>query len=224
MELESAEKSGGLEPSGQGAMDQAKQKEEEEEEEEEEEQEEEEGYTTKLIVEWNGHRREKPFVVFLFGGETYYDFQVAVYSLSDVPPDNQKLFSKYLRMNGKPCEPTLELAKLNLPRNVKVKLFGKTEEEMEAMHAAHAAAMAGAKEVVDDFDWDYMPDSHTLWSVKDAERKLQKKIRRTKIELINQPRPGKKLLVLDLDHTLLHFSTRIVNTHRHNEIMVGRYC
>ena len=183
--------------------------------------EEEEEYVTKMTIEWTGHRSKDPFIVLLYGGETFYDFQVAVYSLTDVPPENQKLFSKHLRFNGKPCEASFELSKLGLPRSVRVKLFGKTEEQLEAVRKAHEAAMQGAREIVDDFDWDYVPDTHTLWSEKDAHKSLRKMIRKTTIDVIHPPRLGKKLLVLDLDHTLLHFSTRIVNTHRHEEIMVS---
>jgi predicted HAD superfamily phosphohydrolase YqeG len=44
------------------------------------------------------------------------------------------------------------------------------------------------------------------------QEKLKKTIERTEINLMNPARPGKKLLVLDLDHTLLDFKDQ--ETHK----------
>lgn len=58
---------------------------------------------------------------------------------------------------------------------------------------------------------------------RDASRALRKMIKKTVINVINPPREGKHLLVLDLDHTLLHFSTEAVGTDKHEEMMVRVY-
>ena len=66
-------------------------------------------------------------------------------------------------------------------------------------------------EVFDDFDLDFTSFS-THWhrSRRNADN-LEKFTKSTTINLINAPRPGKPLLVLDLDHTLLDFSRHEVD-------------
>ena len=56
----------------------------------------------------------------------------------------------------------------------------------------------------DDLDWDYIPEDASV--IYDAENRasLDKTLRRlrNRIDVLHPPRPGKKLLVLDLDYTL----------------------
>ena len=60
-------------------------------------------------------------------------------------------------------------------------------------------------EVFDDFDLD-ISDSETWRRAVENSENLAAFTKKTEIHFIHQPRPGKKLLVLDLDHTLLDFS------------------
>jgi ubiquitin-like domain-containing CTD phosphatase 1 len=61
-------------------------------------------------------------------------------------------------------------------------------------------------EVIDDFDLDFTADSE-LWIHHVAnQEKLKASIDSTTIHIMNAPRTGYPLLVLDLDHTLLDFS------------------
>ena len=63
-------------------------------------------------------------------------------------------------------------------------------------------------DVVDDFDLDFNAGS-TEWLQHVAkEENLKKFTEKTEIHIMNPPRAGKPLLVLDLDHTLLDFSSR----------------
>jgi ubiquitin-like domain-containing CTD phosphatase 1 len=92
-------------------------------------------------------------------------------------------------------------------------------------------------EVVNDLDWDFMPDEQTdVGKAADNRTKLEEKVRHpcqhircrigaltlfrcmsknavqiknVQVVTINEPRPGKKLLVLDLDYTLLDFKVSI---------------
>lgn len=184
---------------------------------------EEEGDGHRVNIVWHGHKDENgdDYHVDLYGDETYYDFQLSIYSLTSVRPENQKLFSKHLRYEGKACTEDLLMSKLNLPENVKIKLFGQTEDELEAAQKKHEKASANADEIIDDFDWDYVPDTHTLWDKKKADRRLQKMILKTEVNLITPPRENKKLLVLDLDHTLLHWSSSMATEGGHKNIMVS---
>lgn len=63
-------------------------------------------------------------------------------------------------------------------------------------------------DVVDDFDLDFNAgSSEWLQHVANGEN-LKKFTETTAVHIMNQPRPGKRLLVLDLDHTLLDFSSK----------------
>jgi len=64
--------------------------------------------------------------------------------------------------------------------------------------------------VVDDFDLDFNAGTDEwLAHIKTSEN-LQKFTESTNIYVMNEPRPGKPLMVLDLDHTLLDFCRRTV--------------
>mmetsp|Transcript_17294 Transcript_17294/g.25550 ORF Transcript_17294/g.25550 Transcript_17294/m.25550 type:complete len:392 (+) Transcript_17294:124-1299(+) len=70
------------------------------------------------------------------------------------------------------------------------------------------AEKADLPDVVDDFDLDFCAGS-TEWIQHVAnEENLRKFTESTQIHVINEPRQGKPLLVLDLDHTLLDFSSK----------------
>jgi len=63
-------------------------------------------------------------------------------------------------------------------------------------------------EVVDDFDLDFSAGSTEWFRHVTNEENLRKFTESTEIHVMNEPRQGKPLLVLDLDHTLLDFSSR----------------
>jgi ubiquitin-like domain-containing CTD phosphatase 1 len=63
-------------------------------------------------------------------------------------------------------------------------------------------------DVVDDFDLDFNAGSHLWLQHKANEDNLKKFTDATEVFIMNEPRPGKPLLVLDLDHTLLDFSSK----------------
>lgn len=65
-------------------------------------------------------------------------------------------------------------------------------------------------DVVDDFDLDFNAGSDQwLQHVANGEN-LKKFTEKTQVHIMNEPRPGKPLLVLDLDHTLLDFSSKVL--------------
>ncbi|KYQ91871.1 ubiquitin-like domain-containing CTD phosphatase 1 [Tieghemostelium lacteum] len=65
--------------------------------------------------------------------------------------------------------------------------------------------------VFNDFEFDYLPDSDEISHLEKNKLQLeQMKVKATEISLMNEPRPGKKLLVLDLDHTILDFKDQDV--------------
>jgi ubiquitin-like domain-containing CTD phosphatase 1 len=63
-------------------------------------------------------------------------------------------------------------------------------------------------DVVDDFDLTFNAGSHEWLQHAANEGNLKKFTDNTEVFIMNEPRPGKPLLVLDLDHTLLDFSSK----------------
>lgn len=105
-------------------------------------------------------------------------------------------------------------------------------DQNEIIHTYHSFILMGTPEseifidpdsisgdnknnVVNDFDLDFNIGS-SEWKEHFVNRKnLLKFTNSTDVHIMNPPRKGKKLMVLDLDHTLLDFSSRkIVNTAR----------
>lgn len=63
-------------------------------------------------------------------------------------------------------------------------------------------------EILDDFDLDFNAGSAEWLQHKANEDNLRKFTAETEFHIMNDPRPGRPLLVLDLDHTLLDFSSK----------------
>lgn len=64
--------------------------------------------------------------------------------------------------------------------------------------------------VVDDFDLDFNAGTDEWLAHVNASENLQKFTESTNIYVMNEPRPGKPLMVLDLDHTLLDFCRKTI--------------
>lgn len=105
-------------------------------------------------------------------------------------------------------------------KDLKVKNAKKTESDG---FVSHEFIMMGTKEenifvdpndkddlpeVIDDFDLDFNAgSSEWLQHVANGEN-LKKFTESTTVHIMSEPRPGKPLLVLDLDHTLLDFNSK----------------
>mmetsp|Transcript_2672 Transcript_2672/g.3778 ORF Transcript_2672/g.3778 Transcript_2672/m.3778 type:complete len:272 (+) Transcript_2672:1-816(+) len=63
-------------------------------------------------------------------------------------------------------------------------------------------------DVIDDFNFDFNAGSDEWEVAKDTQVKLEKFTIKTEINMMNEPRLSKPLMVLDLDHTLLDFSSK----------------
>ena len=70
----------------------------------------------------------------------------------------------------------------------------------------------------DDWDLDYMPSAEEIEHHQDSQRKLHASCKATVVHFINEPRQGKRVLVLDLDHCLLHFSRTLAEEGREAEM------
>ncbi|KAM0756613.1 HAD-superfamily subfamily IIID h [Meredithblackwellia eburnea MCA 4105] len=148
-----------------------------------------------LIMSWKGTK----FDINVVESDTVGDLKTLVWSMTSVPPDRQKI---------------LGLVKGRLPADeIEVKTFlsdGRRKEFMmlgtpEGEELKEVGAPTGTPEV----DLDYATKE-----AQAARRKAADNVRNRRklkvaadqlgeIQLMNQPRPGKKLLVLDLDGCIL---------------------
>lgn len=142
----------------------------------------------KLVVRWSG----KPWEVELRHDATVGDLKVALSLETLVPVARQKLSGLAKGAAARNVKDDTRISDLALKRNAKLMMIGTAD-------AAMLKVPDVLPDVVDDLAFDYEP---TLAASEDPENalSLQKKIAKTEINVINPPRPGKKLLVVDLDH------------------------
>ena len=77
-------------------------------------------------------------------------------------------------------------------------------------------------DVMDDFDLDFSAGSEEWIQHKAKEDNLQKFTESTATHIIHPPRANKPLLVLDLDHTLMDFSSKTLRNNSESALAVGR--
>ncbi|XP_039292294.1 ubiquitin-like domain-containing CTD phosphatase 1 [Nilaparvata lugens] len=145
-----------------------------------------------LTVKWNGKEYE---VNDLCGTDSVGTLKANIYKLTGVRPERQKLLN--LKYKGKMPEDDCQLSVLGLRPGTKIMMMGSLEEAI----ADASSRPDGVPDVLDDFDIDdgeevAIENRHVYLE------KIDKRIRTYNIEMISEPRPGKKLLVLDIDYTL----------------------
>ncbi|XP_073423966.1 ubiquitin-like domain-containing CTD phosphatase 1 [Dendrobates tinctorius] len=147
--------------------------------------------TLSLIIKWGG--QEFPLSA-LSEEDTVMDLKHSLKSLTGVLPERQKLLG--LKYKGKPVDNSMKLGVLKLKPNTKIMMMGTREESLEDV----LAPPPDNDDVVNDFDIE-----DEVVEVENREENLAKISRRVKdykVEVLNPPREGKKLLVLDVDYTL----------------------
>lgn len=152
-----------------------------------------EGVQVELIGKWNG--KEYPIVV--SPNATVQDLKHRLEELTKVQPKRQKIMG--LSIKGKVAPDDAPISALNVKPKHKFIMMGTVEEQINSI----ITAAADPSTVIDDFDYDYVPSEEEAKHNVEARTKLKKVIEKTQIQLIHEPRPTKKLLVLDLDYTIL---------------------
>ncbi|XP_016388252.1 ubiquitin-like domain-containing CTD phosphatase 1 [Sinocyclocheilus rhinocerous] len=143
-----------------------------------------------VIIKWGGQEYS---ISTLSEEDTVLDLKQSIKSLTGVLPERQKLLG--LKVKGKPADDDVKLGDLKLKPNTKIMMMGTREESLEDV-----LAPPPENDVVNDFDIE-----EEVTEVENREENLAKIARRVKdykVEELNPPRPGKKLLVLDIDYTL----------------------
>jgi ubiquitin-like domain-containing CTD phosphatase 1 len=164
-----------------------------------------------LRVNWGG----RTYPVFIDRSSTLADLKAAIFDMTEVLPKRQKVLG-LPRVSGS-VQPADEspLSSMQFKPDHKIMVIGTREADISLLQAYESTAAEAAKSdgVINDLDldYDYGPTGSAgaagdgALTVRHAElnrRKLKRRLDSTEIHIINEPRPGKKLLVLDLDYTL----------------------
>ncbi|XP_056118238.1 ubiquitin-like domain-containing CTD phosphatase 1 isoform X4 [Rhinichthys klamathensis goyatoka] len=141
-----------------------------------------------VIIKWGGQEYS---ISTLSEEDTVLDLKQSIKSLTGVLPERQKLLG--LKVKGKPADDEVKLGDLKLKPNTKIMMMGTREENVLAPPPEN-------DDVVNDFDIE-----EEVTEVENRPENLAKIARRVKdykVDELNPPRPGKRLLVLDIDYTL----------------------
>lgn len=142
------------------------------------------------------------------GEDTVGELKRRICEQTNVQPKRQKLLN--LKDGARPAGDDTLLSQLAVKPTLKIMMMGTVEDEIFVDQVSEA-------ELVDDLD---LPEEETV-EIRDRpenQRKLQRRAAKYKFsgpgaatgggKLLSPPRPGKKLLVLDIDYTLFdHRST-----------------
>ncbi|KAI8352196.1 HAD-like domain-containing protein [Mortierella sp. GBAus27b] len=141
-----------------------------------------------LTAQWNG--KKLPFEVDL--DNTVGELKNKLMELTNVEPKRQKL----MLVRGKLPEDHVVLSTLQLKDNQTFLMMGTPEAKVikkpEVM-----------PEVLNDLEEDYTPDDDSFASMVQNQKSLRQAIDNCNINIMNPLRSGKRLLVLDLDYTLI---------------------
>ncbi|GAB0096500.1 Ubiquitin-like domain-containing CTD phosphatase 1 [Sergentomyia squamirostris] len=146
----------------------------------------------KIIVKWSGKEYE---ISDLSEQDTVALLKHEICKKTNVQPNRQKLLN--LKYKGKFPPDDLRLSVLEIKPNFKVMMMGSIEADIEEV-----SKVPEEEDVIDDFEVT-QPFEEQSYDKQDVYlSKVNKRIRDYKIEMKNEPREGKKLLVLDIDYTL----------------------
>ncbi|KAA1074845.1 hypothetical protein PGT21_022808 [Puccinia graminis f. sp. tritici] len=146
--------------------------------------------------------RDSTFNVALDGMVTIKDLKVVIYSVTAVPPERQKILG--LVLGQIPADDVLlSTLQFKIKKGVHFKLLGTPEDE----GLSTAPPETSSSSTLD------QSDSHSIRKARQSQdcvlymtrvrEKLDELSSHLELNIMNPPRPGKKLLVLDLDYTLM---------------------
>ncbi|KAF5380942.1 hypothetical protein D9615_004109 [Tricholomella constricta] len=148
-----------------------------------------------LSFTWSG----RPFTLEIADSDRVFDLKAAIHNLTKVPPERQKVLGL---VKGKLPPDQDRIADLRLTPGKRFSLVGTPEGD----EIKDPSQLEFLPDVLNDLDVDfsdniaasaaYKNDQRNIRKVKEATEKLN-------INVIHPLRPGKKLLVLDIDYTIL---------------------
>ncbi|KAJ8928151.1 hypothetical protein NQ314_019331 [Rhamnusium bicolor] len=150
----------------------------------------------KIILKWSG----KEYDVELKESDNVLDLKKEIEKHTGVRPERQKLLN--LKLKGKIPDEECKLGQLKLKTNFKLMMMGSLEEDIVEANTAPT----NLPEVVNDLDIE--EEEVAIENQEVYLAKIEKRIKDYEIKILNDLRPDKKLLVLDIDYTLFdHRST-----------------
>ncbi|KAF9052822.1 HAD IIID h [Panaeolus papilionaceus] len=148
-----------------------------------------------LQMAWNG----KAFKVSIAESDRVYDLKSTLHDLTRVPCERQKIIGL---VKGKLPADQIRISDLKLVTGKKFTLIGTPEGE----EIKDPSQLGLLPDIINDLDVDftekpavaqkYQHDARNIRKVQEATKNLQ-------VNIIHPLRPGKKLLVLDIDYTIL---------------------
>ncbi|EGG14210.1 ubiquitin-like domain-containing CTD phosphatase 1 [Cavenderia fasciculata] len=151
-----------------------------------------------LKTKWSG----KEYDITLSTTSTVADLKRELEVLTNVLSKRQKILG--LSKGPLPAD-NIALSTLNVRPNQSIVMIG-TPEALISEGPPPSLVI----DVFNDMDYDYIPDSDEISHFEKNKNRLSKTKKKAEIDIINAPRPNKKLLVLDLDHTILDFKDQDV--------------
>lgn len=145
----------------------------------------------KLIIKWSG----KEYEIELNENETVKDLKFAIQKETGVRPERQKLLN--LKYKGKAAEDVIKMNQIKLKQGFKIMMMGSLEDDI----AKASSAPENLPEVINDLGIEEEEEV----AIENQEvylAKVERRVKEYKIKMLNDPRPNKKLLVLDIDYTL----------------------
>ncbi|KAJ7632993.1 HAD subfamily IIID h [Roridomyces roridus] len=149
-----------------------------------------------LQFTWAG----KPFSLSVAESDRVFDLRCALQTLTKVPPSRQKILG-LTKSNKLPADEE-RVGDLRLTASKKFTLIG-TPEGNEIKDPSH---LENLPDVINDLDIDLSQDPAASAAYRNDQRNIRKVKEATdalKIDIIHPLRQGKKLLVLDIDYTIL---------------------
>jgi ubiquitin-like domain-containing CTD phosphatase 1 len=146
-----------------------------------------------ISIKWNG----TDYVVKLLPTNTVGDLKSELFKMTNVLPERQKLLGLKTNSSQAYTNDTL-INDLKYKPGTKIMMMGTVEEKIDIVNTKPD----NLPEVIDDFDIDKNVEEVHLQHREENLAKISKRVRDYKINIFNEPRPNKKLLVLDIDYTL----------------------
>jgi len=152
---------------------------------------------TTITIKWAG--KEYP-IEGLTGSTTVLNLKELIQEKTNVLPARQKLLN--LKLKGKPPADDALLTNLNLKNGAKIMMMGSSEQAIKDM-----SEVVNDPSVINDFEEDLAQKLSTEYR-EEYLQKVANRVKSYEVKILNEPREGKKLLVLDIDYTLFdHRST-----------------
>jgi len=152
---------------------------------------------TSITIKWAG--KEYP-IEGLTASTTVFNLKELIQEKTNVLPARQKLLN--LKLKGKPPSDDVLLLNLSLKNGAKIMMMGSSEAAIKDV-----SEVVNDPSVINDFEEDVAQQLSTEYR-EEYLQKVANRVKSYEVKILNEPREGKKLLVLDIDYTLFdHKST-----------------